>query len=372
MVVADRRPTKITVSQSAIAHNLAVVRKQAQAEQVFFVVKANAYGYGILPMSQGAVAAGAEGLAVAVLDEALALREAGITLPILILGIVDVKYAKVMAQAGIIATVCTLAWLTEAEALLADSNDQLLVSLAVDTGMGRIGFRDRAPLLQAINYLQKQASHLVYHGLMTHFAESDTSTTAYFKEQVDHWHRLVDGIPQPPMVHVANSGAAMYHAAEIPTQTIRAGAVVYGMEPSEGVVRADDYLMPVITLESELVFVQQHPAGDGISYGHEYRTYAGEWIGTVPIGYGDGLSRNLQKGFTVLVDGFACPIVGQIAMDQLMVSLPKELPVGSRVTFIGENHGVKRTLTDMAQASNQSLWEVTIAFSERIKRSLVD
>ena len=144
MVVAVTRPTRLNISQAAVIHNVQQVRESAQASFVFLAVKANAYGFGLVPMSQAALAGGVDGLAVAVLDEGLALRQAGITAPILVLGITLPQYAKLLADNQVMATVGSLAWLETAAEYLSPDGPRLQVNLAVDTGMGRIGFRERA------------------------------------------------------------------------------------------------------------------------------------------------------------------------------------------------------------------------------------
>lgn len=370
MVVGYSRPTKITISQHAVTHNVNEVREATGARMIFLALKANAYGYGLLEMGQAAERAGVDGIGVAILEEALALREAGIAMPILIMGIVDPKYAQVMAENNIMATVSDLAWLEQAQAVM-DGRTRLLINVAVDTGMTRIGVRSQEALHELIDYIKGAPDYFVYQAIMTHFAESDSLNNDYFHYQLANWERLTAGIELPPMVHIANSGAAMYHADEIPTDVVRVGTVVYGVEPSRGQVRPANYLEPVLGLESALVYVKQMPAGVGVSYSHTYTTHAGEWIGTVPIGYGDGLSRNLQD-FGVIINGQRARIVGQIAMDQLMVSLTEEVPVGTKVTFIGKNGGLENTLEDFSDHAGLAPWVVTTSLQERIKRELVD
>jgi len=370
MVVAITRPTRIKISKAAVAHNIQAVRNNTQARLIFLAVKANAYGFGLVEMAKASVTGGVDGFGVATLDEALALRQAQIDVPILVMGIVPAQYAQLMAENHIMATVSDMTWLTDAQKQLQDTNP-LLINIGVDTGMGRIGFRDEQTILTAIKFIQDHPQQFTYQGLMTHFSDADSTSDQYFQKQLKRWHAMTDRLPQPPMVHVANSGAAMYHADELPTKMVRVGSVVYGQEPSRGEIKPYDYLLPVLELESELVFVKQLPADEGISYGHKYLTQSGDWIGTVPIGYGDGLNTNLV-GYEVLVNGEIAKVVGKIAMDQLMVLLPHEMPVGAKVTFIGKSGEQERTLEDMANYTGIDPWYLTTAFQERIKRELVD
>ncbi|GAP02658.1 alanine racemase [Fructobacillus pseudoficulneus] len=371
MVVATHRPSRILISKAAVAKNLKVMRESSQAKFIFLTVKANAYGFGLLEMSQAAVEGGADGLAVAVLDEAIALRKAGFCQPILVLGLTPVDQAQLLADYEIIATVADRDWLATANELLRIGGPKLQVNLAVDTGMGRIGFRSRDELSQAITDLEEDLQQLTYQSIMTHFATADDVDTTYFTQQVATWHELTDGLTMPPLVHLANSAAALYRVDAIPTDVIRAGTSVYGVEPSAGEIRADDYLAPVLTLQSAVAMIKQLPKGASVSYGATYQTTKDQWVATLPIGYGDGLPREAQ-GFEVLVNGKKAPIIGQLAMDQLMIAVDEPVPVGTPVTFIGTDGDQEITIWDFSRYCQIDPWELTIRFQARLNRELVD
>ncbi|WP_288846338.1 alanine racemase [uncultured Fructobacillus sp.] len=370
MVVANHRPSRLLISKAAVAKNLKVMRESSHANFIFMTVKANAYGFGLLEMSQAAVEGAADGLAVAVMDEAIALRKAGFCQPILVLGLTSPDFAQLMADYQIIATVADRETLKQAEANLRLGGPKLQVNLAVDTGMGRIGFRNREELSAAIDDVQ-DADFLLYQGIMTHFATADDVDTTYFEGQLATWHELTDGLPMPPMVHLANSAAALYRVGQMPMDVIRAGTSVYGIEPSEGILKPDNYLEPVLTLESEVVMIKQLPTGASVSYGATYQTTKPQWIATLPIGYGDGLPRE-AVGFEVLVNGQKAPIVGKLAMDQLMIALEEPVQVGTKVTFIGKNQDQENTLIDFSHYCEIDPWEITIRFQDRLARYLVD
>lgn len=368
-VTADHRPTKLYISQHAVTHNLAETRKAAHAKTVFLAVKANAYGFGLLEMSRAAVNGGADGLAVAVLDEALALRQHGFTVPILVMSIVMPQYAEELADNDLITTVASDQWLHDAQPYLAQAGRPLKVSMGIDTGMGRIGYRSREEMDASLQFMQAHPDDFEYYGLMTHFSQADSSEVDYFHKQLARWHELTDTFPHPPMVHVANSGAAMYHADEIPTDVIRAGTVVYGIEPSLGELRDASYLEPVLTLTTQLIFVKQMHAGDGISYGHIYEAKEGEWVGTIPLGYGDGLTRRLT-GAEVLVNGQRCQILGKLAMDAMMIRLPGPLPLGTKVTVLGRDGDEEITLDEWADFTGFAPWELSINLNDRLIREI--
>jgi alanine racemase len=367
--IAIHRPTRLLISQAALAHNLEETRKASHCHFMFLAVKANAYGFGLTEVGRGALNGGADGLAVAVIDEAIALRQAGITAPILIMSLVQPEYAQLCIDNDCIATVASLDWLQRALPYL-KGNQPLRVSVAVDTGMGRIGYRDRSEIDASLAFMKAHATAFTYYGLMTHFSQSDSEKVAYFHKQLARWHELTNTLEKPAMVHVANSGAAMYHADEIPTDVIRAGTVAYGIEPSLGELRPANYLQQIERLETELIFVKQMHAGDGISYAHIYEAKEGEWIGTIPLGYGDGLTRRLT-GFKVLINGQECQIVGKLAMDAMMIRLPGPLPLGTKVTVLGRDGDKQITLDDWADYVGTAPWELSINFTERLARELV-
>ncbi|CAH0419372.1 alanine racemase [Periweissella ghanensis] len=366
------RATRLEISKNALAQNMAYIRKVSGAQHIFFAVKSNAYGHGLDIVAPAAVNAGADGLAVAIAEEALHLRSLGILAPILILGHTDPRYAQLCADASVITTVPSLAWLQTAVPYLRHGRKKLLVSLALDTGMNRIGIRTKSELTAAIEFLQTNRDVYQWHGLMTHFATADVSETAYFQMQLQRWHALVDDLAQlPPMIHVANSGATLYHTNEVPTDYVRVGSLGYGWEPSGKLITDGHDLQPIGQLYSELSFVKQIPAGEGISYGHAYITQADEWIGTIPMGYGDGLPIQLQ-GFEVLVGEMRCPIVGEIAMDQLMVRLPHEVPVGTKVTFIGATNNDQIDIWEIAHYCHLEPWNFMNLITSRVPRMLVN
>lgn len=371
MVEAIHRPTRLEFSKSALAYNVQYVKKVSGAKLLWLAVKSNAYGHGLLLVSKLAKQAGIDGLAVAEIDEGIAIRKAGLNDFILILGPTDVADAPLAAKYGFLTTVPSLDWLKQADKLLGDQC--LAANLAVDTGMNRIGVRDRQALQDEIDYLKAHEDHFKYQGIYTHFASSDNADDRYFQKQKQRWYDMTKGFPMPEFVHVMNSGAAMYHADELPgcNNIARVGTVVYGVEPSEGELGPIDKLKAVFQLKSALNFVKKIPAGEGISYGSKFVTDKDSWIGTIPIGYGDGWLAEYQD-FSLLIDGQRCRQIGQVAMDQMMVLLPKEYPIGTEVTLIGKDGSEENTLYDLHKHSGVPPWKITVAFSDRLKRIVVD
>lgn len=366
MVEGWHRASRLVVDAAAIRQNVKkeIERLDPQSE-LFAVIKADAYGHGLIPVARYTEQAGATGFCVAILDEALTLREAGFAEPILVLGITNVKWAALAAEKNVSLTVGDVEWLTKAVPQLT-AEHPLKVHLALDTGMGRIGFQESDGLNQAAELLTNDP-RFVFEGVFTHFATADEKDPTYFNLQVDRFHKLVDTLPEKPRyVHVSNTATSLWHAA-CNGNLIRFGVGIYGMNPSGTVLEPPYDLQPAMTLESQLSFSKLLKKGRSVSYGATYTAEQDEWIGTVPIGYADGYPRCLQ-GFHVLVDGHFCEIVGRVCMDQLMIRLPHEYPAGTSVILAGKSQGKSISMTDIADYAGTINYEITCGFTERIPR----
>ena len=317
-VIGTHRPTRVLVDEAAIKHNVSgeVARLDDQTE-LFAVIKADAYGHGLLRVARVALAAGARGFCVAILDEALALREAGFEQPILVLGVVSPEYVQLAAINHVAVPLVDAEWLESARPYLA-------------------------------------------------------ADPSYFQEQVAKFKQLVAAFPERPRyVHVSNTATSLWHAA-CNGNMIRFGVGIYGLNPSGRAIEQTPYeLQPAMSVVSALVQCKQIHAGDAVSYGATYRASGDEWIGTVPIGYADGYPRRMQ-GFHVLVDGQECTIVGRVCMDQLMIRMPRAYPAGTKVTLVGQDGNNVISLQDVADYAGTIHYEIACAMSERIPRESIN
>lgn len=363
------RPTYIEVDQQAIYHNVHQEKLRLNSDTAFFaVVKADAYGHGLVPVARVCQEAGATGFCVATIDEALALRAAQIAAPILVLGITSVQAAPIAAAQNISLTVGSRDWLSEALLILtAVPNCPVLkIHFATDTGMGRIGFTDVDELQAAANFVTETPAFEL-EGIFTHFATADEKDTVYFEKQVAKFKTLLAALPKrPKYVHVANSATSLWHDA-CQCNLIRFGVAIYGLNPSGNTLPAPYELQPALSLYSELVFVKKIHAGDSVSYGATYTATEDEWIGTIPIGYADGWLRRMS-GMTVLINGQRCPIVGRVCMDQMMVRLPEEFAVGEKVTLVGRDEDDEITLQEVADYAHTIHYEIACDLHDRIPR----
>lgn len=372
MVTSIHRPTKAIINLNAIVKNIQNILQQLpQTTNLFAVVKADGYGHGATAVAHAALKGGASGFCVATIDEGIELREAGITQPILVLGLVEISYLQLLSEYDLAFPVATVEWLQEAFEMLQVEQlpRPLKIHLKVDTGMGRIGFLAPESVNEAVRLIEA-IPQMKWEGIFTHFATADQADKTYYETQKNRFLAVLEDLPyQPRYVHDSNSATALWH--EPIGNLVRYGVALYGLNPSGHALTAPYQLEPALELVSQIVQVKQLPTGSGIGYGETYITPQAEWIGTIPIGYADGWLRKLQ-GFSVLVDGKFCEIVGRVCMDQIMVRLPGEVAVGTKVTLVGKNGGEAITLEEVAEKLETIHYEVACGISPRVPREYIE
>lgn len=366
------RDTVAYIDLDAIAHNIRQFQEHLPFRtKLMAVVKADAYGHGVIPVAQTALEAGASFLGVAIVDEGVELRQAGIEAPILVLGYTPKHAIKTALEYQLSITIPTEESL---EAVIEEAERHSMtarIHLKVDTGMGRLGFfldKVSAAVIKAM-----KSKYVFLEGLFTHYATADESDKTYAKQQQEKFQQVLDmtkrlGI-QIPLIHVNNSAGAI----EFPNfsfDMIRLGISMYGFYPSQDVNQQTVNLQPALSLKSKIVQLKQPPAGWGISYGKTRVVDGKQWIATVPIGYADGISRRLSNRGYALVNGVLVPIVGRVCMDQLMLDVTKALPVqvGDEVVFIGHQKGKEIHANEIAQLLDTIHYEVTCMISRRVPR----
>ena len=371
MIPGIHRPAAVYIDLAAIRQNIKEEIKHLRFDQkLFAVVKANAYGHGAVRVAQEAVKVGVSGFCVAILDEALELRRAGIIQPILVLGVTPVKYASLAAVNGISLTVPNLKWLQASEAELSQNHLQLKIHLAVDSGMGRIGFSEDDEFIAANDFLLNNSNFNV-EGMFTHFASADSNDDSYFLNQVDrfaHFKKLLK--LKPRWIHVDNTAASVFNK-KVHSDLVRFGIGIYGLNPSSNPAGPDlktaIKLKPAMSFVSELVQVHTIHKGQGVGYGSTYIADQDEIIGTVPVGYADGFIRKFQ-GFKIKVGSEYCPIVGRVCMDQLMVKLPCEMAVGTKVILISNDPDAPNSIKKAADYVDSIHYEVACLLDDRLPR----
>ncbi|WP_239256145.1 alanine racemase [Listeria ilorinensis] len=365
MVTGWHRDTWIDVDLACIHTNIENEQKiLPKKTAIWAVVKADAYGHGMLEVAKTAKKAGAEGFCVAILDEALALRDAGFSEePILVLGAVRAEDANLAAEKKISLTLFDPLWLDQ----VTPTSTPLKLHLKIDTGMGRLGVRSRAEIQQVAEKMAADP-RFELEGVYTHFATADQKDTQYYHAQLKRFRDGLTALPnKPAYIHVANSATGLLHD-QTDFNVVRFGVSMYGMSPSDEIKDILPFeLKPALSLKTRMVQVKKLHPGDHVSYGATYEATENEWVATLPIGYADGIIRH-YSGFSFLVDGQKVPIIGRVCMDQLIVRLPKEYPVGTVVTIIGRSADQVILADDIARHLDTINYEVTCLLSDRIPR----
>jgi alanine racemase len=334
-----------TVELGAIERNCARLPKPLCA-----VVKADAYGHG--PVAEAALAGGAGWLAVASAEEAAALRHQGVEAPILVMG--ALTRAELATAIEVEADV--VAWTAE----MAEQAPRVHVKL--DTGMGRLGTKDRELAL-------KLAARPNAVGLMTHFATADEPGDDLFDAQLAAFSAFVERVGRDELVaHAANSAAALRDPASH-FDMVRCGVAIYGMDPF-GDDPAAHGLEPALSLRSWVAAVRRFEAGDSAGYGRRWTAPEPTWVATVPIGYGDGWRRGLGNNADVLIRGRRHPVVGTISMDNVTVGLgpDTDVSVGDEVVLIGAQGEERILAEEVARRLDTINYEVTCALTPRVRR----
>lgn len=359
------RGTYIRVDLQAIAHNTARLKSfLASTPHLMAVVKANGYGHGLIQVARTALANGADWLGVAIPEEGEALRQAGITAPILVLGAVNKRGAEASVCFGLTQTVCDeqhVRWLEDAAAR---QRKIAHVHIKCDSGMGRIGVRTREELRRVLDVLES-CKHVALTGAFTHFADADDGDPAYSLEQIKRFDALRAMLPSGLLVHAAASAAA-HRFPQARYDMVREGIALYGCLPlGEG-----GNLMPALSWHTEVVYLKRLPAGECVSYGCTYRTLRDTRVATLPVGYGDGYHRALSGKSQVLIGGRRCPVIGRVCMDQMMVDVSsveeKDLYLGAPCVLLGRQGTEEITAAELAKWAGTISYEMLLAATARV------
>ncbi|WP_328537192.1 alanine racemase [Streptomyces sp. NBC_00344] len=365
------------IDLAALRANVHALRARAPRARLMAVVKADAYGHGMLPCARAALRAGADWLGTATPQEALALRAAGIGARLLCWLWTPGGPWRAAIEADIDVSVSAIWALDEVCAAAQQSGRTARVQLKADTGLGRGGCQpaDWPELIGAA--LAAEAGGLVkVTGLWSHYACADepghpsiAAQTARFDEAIDYAEKA--GI-QPEVRHIANSPAVLT-LPDAQYDLVRTGVALYGISPVPQVGSAADFgLRPVMTLSAGLSLVKHVPAGHGVSYGHNYVTSAETTLGLVPLGYADGIPRHASGRGPVLVDGAWRRVAGRVAMDQFVVDLGGDEPApGAQAVLFGPGDRGEPTAEDWAVAADTIAYEIVTRIGARVDRVYV-
>ncbi|HOM82344.1 MAG TPA: alanine racemase [Armatimonadota bacterium] len=365
------RPAWVEVDLAAIQHNVRAIQSHTHSRcSVLAVVKANAYGHGLVEVARASLRAGAFGVATALVSEARALRDAGVEAPILVLGTPLASEAEEYVAYEIAASIGDYDLARAFSEAARRQGKTAHVHLKVDTGMGRCGVRaeDAPDLLRRILSLPA----LSVEAASTHFSTADAPDLDYAQEQVAAFHTCLQrmrasGI-RPPRAHAANS-AAILRLPEVHHDFVRPGLLLYGIPPYPG---AETVLgvRPALSLKARIVSVKSLRQGECVGYGLAYRMARDGRIAIVPLGYADGFSRRNSNNGEVLLRGRRVPIRGRICMDQFMIEVTDvpEAQVGDEVVLLGQQGSETITAAEIAGRTETIEHEVLAALASRLPR----
>jgi alanine racemase len=367
---------RASVDRDAIARNCTRLLGALDGARLCAVVKADGYGHGAVECAGSALHAGAAWLAVATIEEASELREAGIEVPLLIMGALadraEIERAIELAADIVVWRERTVVLASEAAALV---SGVARVHVKLDTGMGRLGTRDRAEASRVVTAAEA-APGVRLAGVMTHFATADIlEDDGFFERQLSvfaDWAAPIKAEHPNILVHAANSAALLRAPRSACFDMARCGIAVYGLDPFNQDPFARD-LSPALTLSSYVAEVKLCRAGESTGYGRRYVTDRDTHLGVLPIGYGDGFRRALSGNADVLISGSRLPLVGTISMDNVAVDLgpdPAALELcGAEAVLIGASGPERITAEELAGRIDTINYEIACGLSARVRRA---
>jgi len=363
--------TRVHIHLDRMTHNLRLLQELVGKQPMWPAIKANAYGHGMEIIARHLVSLGYDKLCVAHVTEAIMLKEAGVHANYLLLSATLPEHAEAIVAHDCEPAVCTIE-MVEALAREAEkANKHVLVHLMVDAGMGRVGifphevtsFLDQCRAFPALRVC----------GLMSHFPCADAADKTLSLQELESFRALINAtkLYGIDVYHMANS-AAIFDLGDAYFDVVRPGISIYGLRPSWEIAnRRVEELRPVLEWKSQITFLKEVSTGTGLSYGHSYHTKRPSLIATIPVGYGDGLSRNLSNNMDVLIDGVRYPQVGRITMDQSLIDVTElrgKIGLGDEVVIIGQQ-GTETIMADeLAQKLGTNNYEIVTQISQRVPR----
>lgn len=363
------RPTHVEVNLDCLSANYQAIKAHVSPARVMAILKANAYGHGLVAVARHLVAAGADYLGVAYLEEGILLREQGIDAPILVLGGILGNQVPLFLDYDLTLTASSLEKLEQIQTAARARGAVARVHLKIDTGMERIGvhYYNARSLLEA----SLGCDHCFVEGIYSHFANADAADLNSARIQLQ---RFLDVLTfyeerglQPPMRHIANSGGIL-QLPESHLDMVRAGILLYGVYPSDDVPRTVP-VQPALSWKSLVVYFKVVQPGDPVSYGSTWAPKEMSRVVTIPVGYGDGYFRNLSNNASVLIRERRYPVVGRVCMDQTMVNIGWETAYnGDEVVLLGKQGEEEITAADIARWAGTIPYEVLTNINTRVPR----
>lgn len=370
------RPVWAEIDLKNIEHNITVVKEKVGACEIIGVVKADGYGHGALETAQVLINNGVSSLGVGTLSEAIILREAGITCPIIILGLTPWAYHSELIEYDLTPVLASYTDTRVLSTLAVKAKKTMEVLLAVETGMGRIGFMPTEGSITEITGIHR-LPNIKIKGLFSHFAIADENNKSYSHWQLnnfENFYKRLEKVGVPINYRTIANSSAILKLPESYYEAVRPGILLYGYYPSDLIDKNTLEIKPAMTLKANIVFIKRVPPGYSISYGRKFTTERESIIATLPIGYADGYPRALSGKGRVIVKGQYAPIVGAICMDQCMIDVT-DIP-GVRkyeeVILMGSQSDKTITADEIAEKTGTVKYEIICRIGQRVPRVYIN
>lgn len=362
------RPTQVTIDLDVIISNHLAIKSRAGDAKIMYILKANAYGHGLIRIAKHLETHGVQYFGVAYLEEGIMLREAGVTVPILVLGGIIGDQIPAFIEHNLTITASSISKLEQIEEAAKNMGKKARAHLKVDTGMERIGmhYYSAKSLLQAAD----TCLHTDIEGIYTHLANADEVDQSYTHLQLERFEEVLhhyEGRQEKPIVHIANSGGFL-QVADTVADMVRVGLLLYGVYPADHLKSLID-VQPALTWTTRVVYFKVVKPGHPVSYGSTWESDRESRVVTLPVGYGDGYFRAMSNKAKVLIRGEAHPQVGHICMDQTMINIGDGTAYnGDEVVLLGSQGDKSITVEDLATWAGTIPYEILTNINTRVPR----
>ena len=365
-------PIWAEINLNNLINNIEEIKKKSSNSEIIGVVKANAYGHGAVEVSKTLLSCNIKKLAVANIVEAIELRENDINAPIMLLGISEEFAIDELINHNVEPTVSTLKFAKKLNESAKEKGKIIKIHIAIDSGMGRIGFRNNAKDIEDIVSISN-LSNLKIESIFSHFSTADSIDKNYSNNQMNIYNSMLNKLEEKGVNidkrNLSNS-AAIIDIPESHYDYVRPGIIQYGYYPSNEVNKNDINIKPVLTWKTRVVHIKEVDENEYIGYGKTYKTSKKTIIATLPVGYADGYSRGLSNKGSVIIKGKLAPIIGNVCMDQFMIDVTniEGVETGDEVILLGSYGDVKFDADDMANILDTISYEVLCLIGRRAPR----
>lgn len=363
------RPTRVEINLKHLEHNFNVLRQKTAPSKIMPILKANAYGHGLVPIARFFEKMGADYLGVAVLEEGILLREKGISLPILVLGGIIGNQIPLFLKYNLTITASSIEKVKQIDETAKKLNTKAKVHLKIDTGMERIGvhYYNAEKFLETAHSLDS----IYVDGIYSHFANSDDVDSDYTKIQLERFKEVLKFYEKnkikKPISHIANSGSIL-NCPEANLDLVRPGILLYGVYPSSKLKKTLD-VKPVLSWKSRVVFFKVIKPGHPVGYGSTWQSDKNIRAVTVPVGYGDGYLRSLSHKARVIINDILYPVIGTVSMDQIVVNINQDSVYNNdEVILLGNDTTKKISCEDLSDWASTIPYEILTNINTRVPR----